>query len=424
MSDECVIEVSHVSKMHKVYSTPADMLKETLFRGKRHSEFWVLRDVNFKIAKGEVVGILGRNGAGKSTLLKIIAGTMESTVGHSSVKGRIASILELGTGFHPDYSGRENIVMGGLCLGMSREEIDSKIDSIIEFSELSAFIDQPFKTYSSGMQARLTFSTALSVEPDVFIVDEALSVGDMLFQEKSMRKLREICESGATVLFVTHSLQYIYELCTRCLLLHDTRLVADGEPRSVGEEYERLMAIERAKSNSGKSAEIVKFSDQLHDVVKTTEQSDYIFPQPPLVSNVKAEVYFAQFYNLRNTPVDTLRFGETYRLILRVVFFEDLSSVNIGFKLQRDTGVAVIGDTTYENGIFISGRTGEIRTVCFEFECRISAGGYLLGVGVTQMFEDSSFDLVHLKYGFSTILVEGRPINALVDPKSKIWMIS
>ncbi|MGY4311312.1 ABC transporter ATP-binding protein [Bradyrhizobium sp. JR3.5] len=238
---EIAIHARGLRKAYRVYAHAIDPLVEVIRRVPRHTERVALQAVDLDLKRGEIVGILGRNGAGKSTLLKIIAGTLERSSGDLEVNGRITAILELGTGFHPDYTGRENIFMGGLCLGMPKAEIERKLDSIIDFSELRDVIDQPFKTYSTGMQARLTFATAISVEPDILIVDEALSVGDARFQMKCFGWIQRLKQKNATILLVSHDTNTITTFCDRALILEGGRVFAEGQAGPISVIYHNLL---------------------------------------------------------------------------------------------------------------------------------------------------------------------------------------
>ena len=246
--DAMVVRASELSKVFAIYDKPQDVLARLFSRRIRPQEFWALRDVSFELRRGEVLGLVGRNGAGKSTLLKILAGTLTPSGGTIEVSGRVSAILELGTGFHPDFSGRENIYLGGLCLGMTRAEIDGRIDEIIDFSELRDVIDQPFKTYSTGMQARLTFSTVTTADPDLLIVDEALSVGDARFQLKSFGRFEEFRRRGKSIILVSHNMNTITGFCDRAILLEKGQVLLDSNPGAVATFYHRLLFGERSET--------------------------------------------------------------------------------------------------------------------------------------------------------------------------------
>ena len=239
MMNNIAIKVNHLSKVYKLYGKPIDRLKESLhpLRKRYHKEFYALNDVSFEIKKGETVGIIGKNGAGKSTLLKIITGVLTPSSGHVHVNGRIASLLELGAGFNPEYTGIENIYLQGTLMGYSKEEMDVKIDEILAFADIGDFVYQPVKSYSSGMFARLAFSVAINVDPDILIVDEALSVGDMLFQVKCINRMKVMMERGITVLFVSHDTHSIKTLCKKAIWIENGCLKEYGDAGIVSNKY-------------------------------------------------------------------------------------------------------------------------------------------------------------------------------------------
>ena len=243
MAVEFAISVQNVSKCFDIYEKPHHRLFQFLARDQKvwARQFWALRDVSFEVAKGETVGIVGRNGAGKSTLLQIITGTLAPTNGNVEVCGRVAALLELGAGFNMEFTGSENVFMNAMLLGMTRAEVEARFDDIVSFSGIDAFIDQPVKTYSSGMFARLAFSVAVHAEPSVLIVDEALSVGDSAFQEKSVTRMKEIRESGTSILFVTHSLPIVRNFCDRAVLLDRGTVRLVGERLRVCDEYQSMV---------------------------------------------------------------------------------------------------------------------------------------------------------------------------------------
>jgi ABC-type polysaccharide/polyol phosphate transport system ATPase subunit len=368
------INVSNLNKMFKIYSKPADMIWELLENKPRYQEHWALKDISFGIERGEVIGIIGRNGAGKSTLLKILTGTLDKTSGKVEIHGKISAILELGTGFHPEYSGRENIFMGGMCLGMSREEIAQKLDQIIAFSELREVIDQPFKTYSSGMQGRLTFATAVSVEPDIFIIDEALAVGDVLFQEKCFRRIREIASSGATVIFVTHSYPTTYELCSRSILIHKGEIQLFDLPRKVGYEYEKLIAEERA----GKAVELSCGS--------VSNSSN----------NIDAKIINVVILNEMKYEVMTLFHGETYLIKISCLCLRDCGPISIGFIIQKPNGHVLYNLGSMYLNKKIVGERGETVDVLFSLPCFLGSGQYLLAAGVSRVKGETDYEVIHI----------------------------
>jgi ABC-type polysaccharide/polyol phosphate transport system ATPase subunit len=239
MSSETLIKVSNLSKSYQIYAQPHHRLLQGIFRSRKQffTEFFALKDISFEVKRGEMVGIIGRNGSGKSTLLQILCGTLAPTSGEITVKGRIAALLELGAGFNPEFTGRENVYMNAAILGLTTKEIDARFDQIVSFADIGDHLEQPVKTYSSGMYMRLAFSIAVSVDPDIFVVDEALSVGDIAFQNKCMARIRKMSENGTTILFVSHDLGTTQVLCDRVIWLSGGQMAGIGDPVQISREY-------------------------------------------------------------------------------------------------------------------------------------------------------------------------------------------
>lgn len=401
MCSDIAIEVKGVSKCFHIYDAPRDRFLQ-FFNGKRKQyfrEFWALRNVSFVVNKGETVGVIGRNGSGKSTLLQIICGTLTPSAGSVLTTGRVAALLELGSGFNPDFSGRENVYMNAAILGLSREETDARFSEIEAFAEIGSFIDQPVKSYSSGMMVRLAFAVAINVDPQILIVDEALSVGDELFQRKCFARIEAIKAAGATILFVSHSGSAIVELCDRAILLDNGDKLTEGLPKSVIGKYQKLLyapsdkvdAIRASVSvGEGASAPGSTASPSGAGSRKAPDELDEFFdPHLKSQSEMSYESHGAlirapQIINMAGEPVNCLKRGRTYRYTYEVSFSVAATAVRFGMMIKTLAGVELGGAATAlhaQDAISYVEPGASIR-IEFAFECNLNAGTYFLNAGV------------------------------------------
>jgi len=392
MTADVAIQVQGLSKMYKIYSHPGDLFWELLTNKARHREFWSLRNVSFEIKQGEVVGFIGRNGAGKSTLLRILSGTLDKTNGTVLVNGRVAAILELGTGFNSEFTGRQNVYVGGLCLGMTREEIDARLEDIIAFSELGEVIDQPFKTYSTGMQARLTFSTAMSVDPDILIIDEALSVGDAKFQRKCFARIEEFRNKGRTILLVSHDANSITMVCNRAFLLENGEIIEEGAPGPVTNKYlELLFGQDGLVCKSEGGSELIRTDDS-----STTSKS--VMPVSPRTEmrfgSGQAEIVEFGIINNLGEQVTRLVSGNRCTIFQRVLFHEDLDKIVTGIVIRNIQGVDLFGITSFTQKLKIPPqKRGTILETQVQLSIWLAAGDYFLTVGVAEEDGGLQYDL-------------------------------
>ena len=373
------IRVESVSKQYRIYNRPIDRLKESVTRGrwKTHREFWALSNISFEVEAGTTTGIIGPNGSGKSTLLQIITGTLQPTHGTVRHDGRIAALLELGAGFNPEFTGIENVFMNGALIGLSKREMDRLLPGIISFAEIGEFINQPIKTYSSGMHLRLAFATAIATSPDILIVDEALAVGDAVFQHRCSRRIKEMQENGTTILFVSHDPGAIRALCTRAILLNNGQMVADGSPFDVLNRYQKIiMAREQAYEAKRDSQD-----DANEAALQKLNPAplNYLFRH----GDRSAEVLRVELLDSSGSPVELLETGEP--LMIRVVYVAhvDLDEIVCGFLIRNKHGIHVYGTNTEIQQVPVEPvHKGEITEVTFKFNCWLAAELFSVSVAV------------------------------------------
>jgi lipopolysaccharide transport system ATP-binding protein len=451
MSSDTAIKVENISKSYHIYEKPQDRLKQSIYpRLQRflknqpkqyYREFWALKDISFEIKKGETVGIIGRNGSGKSTLLQIICGTLNPTSGSLHTNGRIAALLELGSGFNPEFTGRENVYLNAAILGLSQTEIESKLDDILGFADIGDFVDQPVKTYSSGMMVRLAFAVAINVDPQILIVDEALSVGDELFQRKCFSRIEAIKQKGATILFVSHSGGTVVELCDHAVLLDSGEKLAMGAPKTIVGKYQKLIyapqdkrhaireEIRASKPGGWKSTAASHSAEttfQLPENKHTAESDPEEFFDPNLKSqstlpytSLGAYIETAEILTLSGEKVNCLKRGKTYRYTYKVRFDKRATNVRFGMLIKTTSGLELGGSISAPSVAqaipYLT--AGTLVSVEFRFTCNLNPGSYFLNAGVTGIDREEEIFLHRVLdiFMFKVMPVPDNAVSGMVD---------
>ena len=440
MSFEVAIKVEKLSKCYQIYDTPRDRLKQFMlprlqqlvgFSPRQYyREFWALRDVSFMVPKGKIVGVLGKNGAGKSTLLQIICGTLNSSNGTVSIKGRVAALLELGSGFTPEFTGVENIYLNGQIIGLARQEVDAKLKDILEFADIGDFVYQPVKTYSSGMFARLAFSVAVNVEPDLLIVDEALSVGDAWFQHKSMARMRQLMESGCSVLFVSHSIDAVRALCDEAIWLEQGSVKMQGGVTEVTNaymndvfiEHNRIVLQSMAGREKGEAVEMEqeavsapKDEEQIADADQPVVGSS---PSQPLNDESVLTVRSKILRNKEGKVTDHLQQGEEFFIEFELEIHKKIKNLSLGFLIKDQFGQELTGESyfnTYRHSLDFD--AGQVVKFVFKSKMALRGGqSYSLALRVNQVSKWDRSDNV-IVFADELAMV----FDVLVDHDNPMW---
>lgn len=411
------IQVKNLEKVYKLYDKPTDRLKETLGfgKGKRHTEHHALKGVNIDIRQGETVGIIGTNGSGKSTILKIITGVLNPTHGEVIVNGRISALLELGAGFNKEYNGIENIYLNGTMMGFSEKEIEEKMDAILEFADIGEYVHQPVKTYSSGMFVRLAFAVAINIEPEILIVDEALSVGDVFFQAKCYHKFEEFKEMGKTILFVSHDLSSISKYCDRVVLLNQGVKLGEGTPKEMIDAYKQVLVgqytleeeedttpadgpeTEEASERPGRAADNV--------MAGTAEKDANVNPDLLEYGSKKALIQEYYITDEKGTRTSAILKGGRFNIHMKVEMMEDIAAPIFAFTIKNIKGTEITGtNTMFEKSFLEPVKAGEVKEIIFTQEMNLQGGEYLLSLGVTG-YEGDDFTVYHRLYDVLNLTV-------------------
>lgn len=442
---EKVIEIKDVTKTYKLYNKPSDRLREnfSITHKNYHRDHDALQGISLDVYKGECVGIIGTNGSGKSTLLKIVTGVVAPTSGTLEIKGKISALLELGAGFNQEYTGIENIYLNGTMVGFTKEEMDGKLQSIIDFADIGEFINQPVKTYSSGMFARLAFAVAINVDPDILIVDEALSVGDIFFQSKCYQKFMDLKEAGKTILFVSHDLGSIIKYCDRSLLIHHGKQIAVGKSSEIVDIYkkilvnqfdekdvEKLLNKENPEENDNKeNSEHEDAADEINETENLqTNELDGIWKNQ-MLNNSNAVTYGNGVADIIDYAIidenGKLNFsiskGSNFSIRMKIQFYQDVKQPIFAYTLKDVKGTEITGtNTMLEKQTIDQVKAGEIVTVNFDQNMCLQSGNYLLALGCTG-FENGNFTVYSRLYDVCNLqVVSDHDTVGYVDMGTKV----
>lgn len=411
--EQIAIAVENVYKIYKLYDKPMDRLKEALglTRNVKHREHFALNNVNFQVKQGECVGIIGTNGSGKSTILKIITGVLNPTSGAVTVNGRISALLELGAGFNQEYSGMENIYLNGTMNGFSNAEIDAKLQDILDFADIGDYVHQPVKTYSSGMFVRLAFSVAINIEPEILIVDEALSVGDVFFQAKCYHKFEEFKKMGKTIMIVSHDLSSIAKYCDRVILLNQGVKLGEGSPKEMIDDFKRVLVgqYELPEQKSEQSllndAEVQEAVHTKAAVQKRAREGNAENTKTLEYGTREAEIEEIYIVDDRGVRTNAILKGMEFGIYMKVRFHQDLPAPIFAFSIKTAKGTEITGtNTMFEKAFLESVSAGSEKLVSFTQKMSLQGGEYLISFGVTG-YNGNEFQVYHRLYDALDITV-------------------